>query len=71
MNQNMLLGILIPFAGTTLGAAMVFFMRKEMNDKLQKALLGFASGVMIAASVWSLLIPAIEMAEENLSLIHI
>ena len=65
MNQNMLLGILIPFAGTTLGAAMVFFMRKEMNDKLQKALLGFASGVMIAASVWSLLIPAIEMAEEN------
>ena len=65
MNQNMLLGILIPFAGTTLGSAMVFFMRKEMNEKLQKALLGFASGVMIAASVWSLLIPAIEMAEEN------
>ena len=62
MNQNMLLGILIPFAGTTLGSAMVFFMRKEMNEKLQKALLGFASGVMIAASVWSLLIPAIEMA---------
>lgn len=65
MNQNMILGILIPFAGTTLGSAMVFFMRKEMNEKLQKALLGFASGVMIAASVWSLLIPAIDMAEEN------
>ena len=65
MNQNMLIGILIPFAGTTLGAAMVFFMRKEMNEKLQKALLGFASGVMIAASVWSLLIPAIDMAEES------
>lgn len=44
---------------------MVFFMRKEMNEKLQKALLGFASGVMIAASVWSLLIPAIDMSEEQ------
>ena len=65
MNQNTLLGILIPFAGTTLGSAMVFFMKKEMNDKLQKLLLGFASGVMVAASVWSLLIPAIDMAEEK------
>lgn len=65
MNWNVLLGILIPFVGTTLGAAMVFFMRKEMNGRVQKALLGFASGVMIAASVWSLLIPAIEMAEEQ------
>lgn len=65
MNGNVLIGILIPFAGTTLGAAMVFFMKREMNEKLQKALLGFASGVMIAASVWSLLIPAIEMSEEQ------
>ena len=65
MNENVLLGILIPFAGTTLGAAMVFFMRKEMNERLQKLLLGFASGVMIAASVWSLLIPAIDMAEQE------
>ena len=65
MNQNTLLGIMIPFAGTALGWAMVFFMRKEMNDRLQKLLLGFASGVMIAASVWSLLIPAIEMAEQK------
>ena len=64
MNQNILLGIMIPFAGTTLGSAMVFFMKKEMNQRLQKLLLGFASGVMIAASVWSLLIPAIEMAED-------
>lgn len=64
MNLDVILGILLPFAGTTLGAAMVFFMRKEMNEKLQKGLLGFASGVMIAASVWSLLIPAIEMAKE-------
>ncbi len=65
MNQNTLIGILIPFAGTTLGAAMVFFMRREMNEKLQKALLGFASGVMVAAAVWSLLIPAIDMAEQS------
>lgn len=54
-------GLLIPLAGTTLGAAMVFFLKREMRDGLQKALLGFASGVMIAASVWSLLIPAIDM----------
>lgn len=65
MEQDIFIGILIPFAGTTLGAAMVFFLRREMNERLQKALLGFASGVMIAASVWSLLIPAIEMAEER------
>lgn len=65
MDWNILAGTLIPFAGTTLGAAMVFFLRKEMNERLQKALLGFASGVMIAASVWSLLIPAIEMSEEQ------
>ena len=64
MDQNILLGIFIPFAGTTLGSAMVFFMKKEMNERLQKLLLGFASGVMIAASVWSLLIPAIGMAED-------
>lgn len=65
MNQNTILGILIPFAGTTLGSAMVFFMRKKMNEKLQKSLLGFAAGVMMAASVWSLLIPAIDMAKEK------
>lgn len=57
--------VLIPFLGTSLGAAMVFFMRAKMNPKLEKLLLGFAAGVMIAASVWSLLIPAIEMAEEQ------
>ena len=65
MNGNVWIGILIPFVGTTLGAAMVFFMRKEMNGKIQKGLLGFASGVMIAASVSSLLIPAIEISEEQ------
>lgn len=65
MNQNTLLGILIPFAGTTLGSAMVFFMKKDMNVRVQKLLLGFAAGVMVAASVWSLLIPAIDMASQK------
>ncbi len=61
----MALGLMIPFAGTALGSAMVFWMRREMNKKVEKMLLGFASGVMIAASVWSLLIPAIDMAAEQ------
>ncbi|MBQ5528724.1 MAG: ZIP family metal transporter [Bacteroidales bacterium] len=63
------LGLLIPFAGTVLGSAFVFFMKKEMPEKLQKALLGFASGVMVAASVWSLLIPAMEMGDGKLSVV--
>ena len=58
-------GLLIPFLGTTLGSAMVFFMKNKMNNKVEKMLLGFASGVMIAASIWSLLIPSIEMAEKQ------
>lgn len=58
-----LLGILIPFAGTVLGAGMVFFLKKEMNPSVQKFLLGFAAGVMTAASVWSLLLPAFELSE--------
>lgn len=57
--------LLIPLLGTTFGAAMVFFMKGEMNPRLQKVLLGFASGVMIAASIWSLLIPAIDMTESS------
>lgn len=57
--------LLIPFLGTTLGSAMVFLMRKHMNRGVEKLLLGFAAGVMIAASVWSLLIPAIDMAREQ------
>lgn len=56
-------GILIPFLGTSLGAACVFFMRKTLSDAVQRALTGFAAGVMIAASVWSLLIPAMEQSE--------
>ena len=59
-----LAGILIPLAGTTAGAAAVLFMKRNISDAVQKALLGFAAGVMIAASVFSLLLPAIEMAEE-------
>ena len=56
-------GLLLPFLGTTLGSACVFFLKDKLNRLVQKGLLGFASGVMVAASVWSLLIPAIEMAE--------
>ena len=65
MDRNVFAGIMIPFIGTTLGAAMVFFLKKEMNLRVQKALLGFAAGVMIAASVASLLLPAIDMAQEQ------
>ena len=63
MDINTAAGLLIPFLGTTLGAACVFFMKKEMNDIVQRALTGFAAGVMVAASIWSLLIPAIEQSE--------
>lgn len=62
MNSGMIAVMFIPFLGTLLGSAFVFFMRKEMPALLQKALLGFASGVMVAASVWSLLIPCMEMS---------
>ena len=55
------IGLLVPLFGTVLGSAFVFFMKKEMSPLMQKFLLGFASGVMVAASVWSLLIPAMEM----------
>lgn len=58
-------GLLIPFAGTALGSAMVIFLRNNIKQSIEKLLLGFASGVMIAASIWSLLIPAIEMSEEQ------
>ena len=55
-------GLMIPLAGTTLGSACVFFLKDKLNELLQKGLLGFASGVMVAASVWSLLIPSMDMA---------
>jgi len=63
--MEILLGLLIPFIGTTLGSAMCFFMKDEINKKIEKLLLGFASGVMISASVWSLLIPSIDMAKSQ------
>ena len=63
MNANIWFGILIPFAGTVLGSAMVFFMKKEMDGMVQRALTGFASGVMVAASIWSLIVPALEQTE--------
>lgn len=61
----LVIGLLIPLLGTMLGAAFVFLMKDKMSSRLQKALLGFASGVMVAASVWSLLIPAMEMETES------
>lgn len=64
MNQ-MMFGLLIPLIGTVLGSGMVFFLKKDLGVLTQKALLGFASGVMIAAGVWSLIMPSIEMAEEQ------
>ena len=63
----MTIGLLIPLLGTMLGSAFVFLMRSEMSVRLQKSLLGFASGVMVAASVWSLLIPAMEMGATSRS----
>ena len=63
--MTLIIGLLIPLLGTMLGSAFVFFMKDEMSGRLQKTLLGFASGVMVAASVWSLLIPSMEMVEDS------
>ena len=62
--QDAFCGILIPFLGTSLGAGCVFFLKKSLSDGIQRALTGFAAGVMVAASVWSLLIPAMEQAAD-------
>lgn len=64
MDVNVFYGILIPFLGTSAGAACVFFMKKNLNEQVQRALTDFAAGVMVAASVWSLLIPAIEQSAD-------
>ena len=58
------IGLLIPFVGTVLGSSMVYLLKDKINPKVQKLLFGFASGVMVAASVWSLLIPSMEMSED-------
>lgn len=63
MDINTVYGLLIPFLGTTLGSACVFFMKKDLKISVQKSLAGFAAGVMVAASVWSLLIPALDQSE--------
>ena len=63
--QNIMIGILIPFLGTALGSSMVFLMKDKIIPKIQKLLLGFASGVMISASIWSLIIPSMDMAREQ------
>ena len=63
MTKEVLFGILIPFAGTTAGAACVFFMKKTLGRQVQRALTGFAAGVMVAASIWSLLIPAMQQSD--------
>ena len=65
MNTQVILGLTIPFIGTMLGSSMVFLMKKEINKKINKLLLGFASGVMIAASIWSLIIPSMDMSQEQ------
>ena len=65
MTPIVILSLFIPLIGTTLGSAMVFFLKKEINPKIKKILLGFASGVMIAASIWSLLQPAISHYEKG------
>ena len=62
MTIEVIRGILIPFAGTSLGAAMVFFMKTSLNEQVSRALTGFAAGVMVAASIWSLLIPSMEQS---------
>lgn len=63
MNTNIFWGILIPFIGTAAGSGCVFFMKKDLRSIVQRSLTGFASGVMVAASIWSLLIPAMEQSE--------
>ena len=60
-----IVGVMIPFIGTSLGSGLVFFLKKRMNEKVQKMIVGFAAGVMIAASIWSLILPAVEMAEKQ------
>lgn len=64
MTANVVLGLIIPFAGTVLGSACVFFMKKELSRSVQRALAGFAAGVMTAASIWSLIIPAMELSAD-------
>ena len=65
MNDTVLIGLLIPFIGTAAGAACVFFLKKDLKTGVQRALTGFAAGVMVAASIWSLIVPAIEQSSDK------
>ena len=64
--QTAMIGVIIPFLGTTLGAALVFFLKDKLHPLVEKSFLGFAAGVMIAASVWSLILPAMELTSHSL-----
>ena len=64
--QTVMIGVIIPFLGTTLGAALVFFLKDKLHPLVEKSFLGFAAGVMIAASVWSLILPAMELTSHSL-----
>ena len=66
MNATVIAGLMIPFLGTALGSMMVIFMKNEINSNLQRILTGFAAGVMVSASFWSLLFPAVEQAKESM-----
>ena len=63
--KTIIMGLMIPFIGTAAGAAMVFFLKKELKTGVERALTGFAAGVMVAASIWSLIVPAIEQSEDK------
>ena len=69
--MEILFGILLPFLGTSIGASLVFFIKNKINDLVEKILYGFASGIMIAASFWSLILPSLEMSKDNSSLYFI
>ena len=64
MIKDVSLGLIIPFIGTALGSACVFFLKKNLSERIQKALTGFASGVMVAAAIWSLIVPAIDQSKD-------
>ena len=65
MVKTVILGLMIPFIGTAAGSACVFFLKKDLKDGIKRALTGFAAGVMVAASIWSLIVPAIEQSSED------
>ena len=62
MTADIIIGILIPLAGTSLGSAMLFFLKDSISKNIQRILTGFAAGVMVAASIWSLIVPAIDQS---------